>query len=103
MNTLSMITAFVWTTADALSMDMSVSRLRELVMDREAWSAAVHGVAKSRGEGKAKTKQRQRCSHKPRNANSPQSRKGKEGLPPRTSGVSAAQPCLDFKLHPPEL
>ena len=29
------------------TMDMGVSRLRELVMDREAWSAAVHGVAKS--------------------------------------------------------
>ena len=29
------------------SLDMSLSELRELVMDREAWSAAIHGVTKS--------------------------------------------------------
>ena len=30
------------------SMDMSLSELREMVMDREAWRAAIHGVSKSR-------------------------------------------------------
>ena len=59
-------------------MDMSLSKLREIVKDREAWCAAVHGVAESQVQLSDWTTMRLRVSHRSRGIGFPGDSDGKE-------------------------
>ena len=74
-----------WLDGITNSTDMSLSKLRELVMDREAWRAAVHGVAKSR--------KRLSGTVSFLEAHQPQAK-------PKPRGREASPPPDPHKLHP---